>query len=86
MASGMEALLATPAARAKLTAPNADVLLTSPAAWANGATGTNITWDITSPPPDKAAELWRLLKKNKDGMMNAIVQSMDDGKVLMQAF
>jgi flagellar hook protein FlgE len=39
----------------QLTAPNADVLLTAPAAWANGAAGTNITWDITSPPPDKAA-------------------------------
>lgn len=38
------------------------------------------------PPADKAADLWRLLKKNKDGLMNVIIQSLDDGKVLMQAY
>lgn len=35
----------------QLTAPNADIQLTAPAAWANGAAGTNITWDIIAPPP-----------------------------------
>lgn len=37
----------------QLTAPAADVVFTAPAAWANGAVGTNITWDITPPPADK---------------------------------
>ena len=36
-----------------LTNPAADITFTSPAAWANGATGSNITWDITPPPSDK---------------------------------
>lgn len=36
-----------------LTNPAADVVFTAPAAWANGATGGNITWDITPPPSDK---------------------------------
>jgi flagellar hook protein FlgE len=36
-----------------LTNPAADIAFTSPAAWANGATGSNITWDITPPPSDK---------------------------------
>ena len=39
----------------QLTAPAADVTLTGPATWANGATGNNITWDITPPPADKPA-------------------------------
>jgi flagellar hook protein FlgE len=39
----------------QLTAPAADVVLTAPATWANGATGNNITWDITPPPADKPA-------------------------------
>lgn len=34
----------------KLTAPAADIVLTGPATWANGAVGNNITWDITPPP------------------------------------
>lgn len=38
------------------------------------------------PAPDRASELWSLLKKNGEGLMNVIVQSMDDGKVLMQAY
>jgi len=38
------------------------------------------------PSPDRASELWSLLKKNSEGLMNVIVQSMDDGKVLMQAY
>lgn len=37
----------------QLTAPVADVLFTAPAAWANGAAGTNIVWDITPPPADR---------------------------------
>jgi flagellar hook protein FlgE len=36
-----------------LTNPAADITFTSPAAWGNGATGSNITWDITPPPSDK---------------------------------
>jgi flagellar hook protein FlgE len=39
----------------QLTAPAADVVLTAPAAWANGATGNNITWDITPPPANAPA-------------------------------
>ncbi|HTV00533.1 MAG TPA: flagellar hook protein FlgE [Luteitalea sp.] len=39
----------------QLTAPAADVTLTGPATWANGATGNNITWDITPPPADRPA-------------------------------
>ncbi len=35
-----------------LTAPAADLLFTAPPTWANGAVGTNITWDITPPPAD----------------------------------
>lgn len=38
------------------------------------------------PAPDRSSELWSLLKKNGEGLMNVIVQSMDDGKVLMQAY
>lgn len=38
------------------------------------------------PLPEKANELWQALKKNGDGLMNVIIQSMDDGKVLMQAY
>jgi flagellar hook protein FlgE len=34
----------------RLTAPAADIVLTGPATWANGAVGNNITWDITPPP------------------------------------
>lgn len=37
----------------QLTAPAADVVFTAPATWANGAAGTNLTWDITPPPADK---------------------------------
>ena len=35
-----------------LTNPAADLTFTAPATWANGATGNNITWDITPPPSD----------------------------------
>jgi flagellar hook protein FlgE len=35
-----------------LTNPAADLQFTAPAAWANGAVGTNIVWDITPPPAD----------------------------------
>ncbi len=37
----------------QLTVPNADVVLVGPAAWANGAAGNDIVWDITPPPADK---------------------------------
>lgn len=33
-----------------LTAPAADIVLTAPATWANGATGVNLTWDIIGAP------------------------------------
>jgi flagellar hook protein FlgE len=33
--------------------PNADIVLTGPPAWANGAAGNNVVWDITPPPADK---------------------------------
>ncbi|MCC6163557.1 MAG: flagellar hook protein FlgE [Acidobacteria bacterium] len=36
----------------RLTAPTADITFTAPPTWANGAVGTNITWDITPPPTD----------------------------------
>lgn len=39
----------------KLTAPAADVVLAGPATWANGATGNDITWDITPPPASEPA-------------------------------
>jgi flagellar hook protein FlgE len=39
----------------QLTAPVADVILTAPPTWANGATGNNITWDITPPPANAPA-------------------------------
>ncbi len=35
----------------RLTSPTAGVQLTSPATWANGAAGANITWDIAGTPP-----------------------------------
>jgi cyclase len=38
------------------------------------------------PSSDKAAELWRLLKKNNEGLVNVIAQSLEDSKVLMQAY
>ncbi|MGI8673585.1 MAG: flagellar hook protein FlgE, partial [Luteitalea sp.] len=38
-----------------LIAPAADVALTVPATWANGATGTPLTWDLFPPPSDTPA-------------------------------
>ena len=37
----------------RLNAPAGDITLTAPPTWANGATGTNITWDIMPPPADE---------------------------------
>jgi flagellar hook protein FlgE len=37
----------------RLLAPNADIVLTGPPAWANGAIGNNLVWDIIPPPADK---------------------------------
>jgi flagellar hook protein FlgE len=36
-----------------LVAPNADIVLTAPLAWANGAVAANIVWDIIPPLGDK---------------------------------
>jgi flagellar hook protein FlgE len=55
----------------KLTAPAADVVLTGPATWANGATGNNITWDITPPPSTEPA----LTSFAKDSQMAAPEQN-----------
>ncbi len=38
------------------------------------------------PPAARAAEIWQLLKKNKDGLVNAVLQSDADSRILMQAY
>jgi cyclase len=38
------------------------------------------------PPVTRAGELWQLLKKNNDGLVNAVLQSDTDSRVLMQAY